>query len=596
MRRTSDVLWRIPTMQRWCSFSAAFLSLAIAAGAQPAPQSSSSSPAGQQAQESTSGRPHSSSLEAGGAAITLETSEAMFNIAVALNACGYDNDLANSSPIRAEVRAEVDAATASAPEVKASRAALCRYIHEHELSDKGRDIAQYISLGLYITPDLKPTADETEMPPDALNVVNLLPLLRTFSEQVGLKAIWQKHRPEYEAITNGMHDQVTRMILDTNVYLRLPVSSYDGRRFLVLMEPMLAPREPNGRIYATDYIIVSSPSAGGAIRMDQIRHIYLQYAVEPLVYARAQAMNRLLPLLKPAQQAPLEFAYKSDITLLLTECLIKAIEAHTMDVGIVKPAKPTGMRDRQEFIRYDAQVAVYDRNAEEIRRSQVDQEMRHGWVLVDYFYDELAKMERDSIGLKEYIGEMVYGMDVLREQKHESEIVFLPPTSGPSGDFVKRSPRVPTGMMLAEKMMLEGDIDGARDIAKKALDDPKQDHAEANYVMARVQLMEGEPQDAVGTFADVINTSKNPHTIAWSYVYLGRLYDTLPDRGKATQEYKEALKVQGLTPDAKYAAEEGLKKPFTLPKSSRQPAEDKEEPLDPSGKAEKDSYKPDAPN
>jgi len=41
--------------------------------------------------------------------------------------------------------------------------------------------------------------------------------------------------------------------------------------------------------------------------MDQIRHTYLHYLIEPLVYARASAMDRLLPLLKPVQDAPLEF-------------------------------------------------------------------------------------------------------------------------------------------------------------------------------------------------------------------------------------------------------------------------------------------------
>jgi hypothetical protein len=581
-------------MQQKLLFSSALLALALSASAQQVPSSSSSNSDTPHQEDSTS-RIRARQVEAGGAAITLETSEAMFDVAVALNACGYDNDLAHSAPVRAEVRAEVDAATASSPEVAKTRKAVCQYISEHVLADKSRDLAQYVSLGLYLgpAPELNPTVDQTEMPPDALNVVNILPLLRDFSKAIVLQALWQKHRPEYEAVTNAIHDRVTKMILDTNVYLRLPVSSYDGRRFLVLMEPMLAPAEPNGRIYATDYIIVSSPAATGAIRMDQIRHVYLQYAVEPLIYARAAAMNRLLPLMKPVQQAPIEFAYKSDITLLITECLIKSIEAHTMDVGFPKPVKPTGTRDRQEFTRYDAELQAYGRSAEEVRRRTVDLDMRQGWVLTEYFYDELTKMEHDNVGLKEFVGEMVYGMDVQRQQKRETTIVFLPPGTGPNGDFVKRAPRMPTGMMLAEKKMLEGDVNGARDIAQKALDDPRQDHAEANYVLARVQLMEGDPQDSVDTFGQVLRTSNNPHTVAWSHIYLGRLYDTLPDRGKAVSEYKAALGVPGVTPDAKFAAEDGVKKPYTLPKSSKAPAAEKDdEPIDPSGKSEKDSYKP----
>ena len=76
-----------------------------------------------------------------------------------------------------------------------------------------------------------------------------------------------------------------------------------------------------------DYVVVTSPAANGDVRMDQIRHLYLHYTIEPLVYARANSMSRLTPLLKPVEEAPLEYVYKTDIVALLTECLIKAIEA-----------------------------------------------------------------------------------------------------------------------------------------------------------------------------------------------------------------------------------------------------------------------------
>ena len=55
--------------------------------------------------------------------------------------------------------------------------------------------------------------------------------------------------------------------------------------------------------------------------------------------------------------------------------------------------------------------------------------MRQGWVLVDYFYDQLGTMERDGISLKDDIGQMVYGMDVDRERDKDEQIVFLPESS-----------------------------------------------------------------------------------------------------------------------------------------------------------------------
>ncbi len=414
--------------------------------------------------------------------------------------------------------------------------------------------------------------------------------MRDFAAKVNLHSIWLKHRAQYEAITDKVHDPVTRQILATNVYLKVPVSAYDGRRLLILVEPMLAPNTPNARIYASDYVIVTSPKADGSVKLDEIRHLYLHFQIEPLVYARAQSMMRLTPLLKPVDEAPLDYVYKTDVVALVTECLIKAIEARTMDVGFPAPVKPTGTRARAELARYDEELASYDRQGEVVRRQQVALDMRQGWVLVDYFYNQFALFEHQPEGLGESMGQMVYGMDVDRVKHTAEQIQFLPATST---EFVTRAPRQPTGMMLAEKKMLEGDLAGAEAIADKALADPGQDHGDALYVKARLTLMQGDPETSFDGFEEVLKTSHNPHTLAWAHIYLGRLYDIKdpPQRQDAVTQYKAALAVPASPPDAQAAAQKGLKAAFTVPRTVHR----EEEPLDPSGKAEKEAYKPDQP-
>ena len=573
------------------------LTVSATAQSDSSSSSSSSTPNATVSKDSkTAPAPRIAQPEAGGSAITLETNEPLFDLAVALNVCGYDADLATSSPVRLKVREEVNAELANSSTARDSRDALCGYIRDHTLADSALNLAQYVSLALYLTPppELAPTVGETELPPDSTQVVNILPLLRTFGQDVHLHAIWIQHRPDYEEFVSRIHDPLTKMILNTNIYLRLPVSSYDGRRLLVLLEPMLSPSATNARIYSNDYIVVTSPAGdtSSAVRMDQIRHTYLHYEVEPLIYARAAAMNRLLPLLKPVQEAPLDFTYKSDIVALITECLIKAIEDRTMDVGLPKPRRPDAVKQRADLERYDAEMAVYDRQAEAVRRKAVDLATRQGWTLVDYFYDKLGQMEKESVSLKEYIGEMVYGMDVERERHKDQQIVFLPEGTH---DLVRRAPRQRAGLDLAETKLLKGDLDGATALAKTALDDPKADHAQAHYLLARVNLMQREPQAAIDGFQATLNSSKDPRTLAWSHIYLGRLYDVVPNREKAVAEYRAALTVRDSQPDTKAAAEKGLKEPFAAPKSQNTSAQQEEEPLDPSGKAEKDAYRPPQP-
>jgi len=580
----------------------ALLSLSLTASAQSS-SSSSSTPENPSVELSTSNpalRPRAAQIEEGGAAVTLETSEPLFDIGAALNACGYDADLDKSAPVRAEVRADMNAALAASADARNSRDALCAYVALHHLNDAGLNVGQYVSLALYLSPppSLTPNVDETELPPQATQVVNVLPLLRNFAADVDLHFIWIHHRPEYEALQARVHDPMVHAILSTNIYLHQPVSSYDGRRFLVLLEPMLSPNLTNARIYGTDYIIVMSPdnSTGVPVPMDQIRHIYLHYVVEPMVYSRGQAMERIQPMLRGVQDAPLEFFYKSDVVALMTECLIKAIEARMYLIAAPPPAKPRS-KERVDIEQYAAKKDLYDSETAAERQKLVDVDETQGWTLTGYFYQALGAMQRNGDGLRDEIAPMIYGMDVDHERRHAEEIIFA--KTVPADPLrPNQTPHKIAGMELAELDLMQGRSDEAADIAEKTLADPKGDHGRARYVLARIDLMQGDPEKAKEGFEQTLTLSKDPRTMAWSHIYLGRLYDTqqVPDREKAVAEYQAALTVRDSLPDTKKAAESGIAKPFTLPQRAvKAPVKEDDKDFDPTGKAEKDSYQPPPP-
>lgn len=554
----------------------------------------------------------------GGSAITLETSEPLFYLATALNACGYDAGLAESSPVRIKIRDEINAELADSAPARDARDQLCTFIREHALNDPGRSLAQYVSLALYLGPPpmLTPNVDESDLPPDSEPVVGVLPLVRTFAEAVRLDALWFEHHPEYERFVDRIHDPMTQMVVDTNIYLHLPMASYEGRRFLVLLEPMLSPSATNARYNGVDSVVVVSPAAQppSSVPMDLIRHTYLHFTIEPLVYSHSTTMEHLTPLLKAVQSAPLEFTYKSDVTALLSECLIKAVEIQLMDVGIAKPTRPGSMKDRSDQERYENQTTLYDRQAETVRRKAVDLSMRQGWVLVDYFYNQLAMMAREGISLKDNIGPMVYGMDVDHERHHVEQIAFLPEGSGSdltSREAVSRTPRPLAGLDLAEMKLMKGDVNGAGELADAALkSDPNS--AKAHYMLGRIDLIQGDAEGAMDHLTETVHLSHDPRTIAWAHIYLGRIYDiardpdnpdvVLPQRAKAIAEYKAALANRDSRPDTKDAAEKGIRQPFAPPKRTAASSDEQTAPassgapaLDPTGKAEKESYRPTAP-
>jgi len=502
-------------------------------------------------------------VDPAGPTVSLIPSEQVFLMAAALNACGYDEGLDESAPVRKRVREEMNQALAKSEDARNKRDKVCLYIAQHRMTGGARDIAQYISLALYLTlpPEMETSADLTEMPPDSTQVVEIVPLLRDFVAAVDLHGIWLAVHPTYDRETDKLHDALTNMIVGTNLYLKLPATTYEGRRFLVVIEPMLSPHTVNARIYGTDYVVVVSP-VNGQIPMDKVRHTYLHYVIEPLLYARANAIDRTQPILKEVREAPLEFRYRSDTVPLTIECLIKAVEARTMETGVPKYTIPANA-DRSDMPRYEHERQIYQEKVDVIRLAAVHHDMTQGFVLTQYFYEQLIQFEKDPASLKDTIGEMVYSMDIAQQVHRAREIEF---DKEADGDVLERSkPRKLTGLDLAEAKLGTGDAATASAMARQVLaakDDSLEgvaQSARADFILARVALMTRDPEGAMEGFQKTLASSKEPRLVAWSHIYLGRMLDLDCKRDEAVAEYKEALAARDGQQDTRLAAERGIK-------------------------------------
>jgi Tfp pilus assembly protein PilF len=350
------------------------------------------------------------------------------------------------------------------------------------------------------------------------------------------------------------------MIDDTGIYLKTPSQATNGRRFLVVIEPLLDPAQTNARVYGADYVVVASP-VDGTIHMREVRHAYLHYEIEPLLYARATALDRLLPFLKTSRDAPLDYTYKSDVVALTIECMIRAVEVRTMDTGVTIYKIPADVR------RSDLEAATHQHNAsveaaEAVRRKAVQEDMADGYVLTEYFYNAFAAFERAPQSFKESIGEMVYGMDVSVELNRAKHTTF---NQQSSSDVVHRSPRELRGLDLAEMKLMKGDTDGASALAQQSVADKSGDAARANFILARVAIMQRDVPAAQHDFEETIRLSKDPRMLAWSHIYLGRIYDIQDQRDEAVNEYRAALTVRDGEADTRLAAEKGLKQPYAVP-------------------------------
>src|SRR5204862_6889367 len=119
--------------------------------------------------------------------------------------------------------------------------------------------------------------------------------------------------------------------------------------------------------------VVIKPVAGSSLKFVFIRHAFLHFLLDPMVGKFAGNLKPLDALMDSLRLAPMDENFKEDPSLLVTECLIRAVEARTLAGG--KAAQP------------------------EQDRSIADSEQQ-GFILTRYFYQRLLQFEKDSAGFR----------------------------------------------------------------------------------------------------------------------------------------------------------------------------------------------------
>ncbi len=474
--------------------------------------------------------------------ITLDTSETLFAVLTAMNACGYDVDLNVSDPPRLAIRDEVQKNIHRSDEAQTALTTLCDWYVARRGRDPQHDLSQFVSLALYLEgpPHFLPRVKEDDLPPDAAPLTGFGTVLEDFYDKAELHSIWERHRANYAALVERYHEPLAKMVFDTDIYLRLQSGGYLGRTFTILLDFMGDPNQANARNYGTDYYVVVFPSPDpnsvDPLKMPQIRHTYLHYLLDPMAEKHFGAIKQLEPLLQSVKRAPLEESFRTDISLLVTECLVRAIEIRTMG---------------------------NKKTAEAMRLQAVDDTVKQGYILTRYFYNALLAFEKDPAGLRSAYLDMIAGIDVKQQQKAANEVQFADVTSPELVQLSRMEDR--RILVTAEKRLEAGDPKGAQELAQQALDRKIGDEGRALFILAQVAVANKNRDGAAENFEKAIQATKDPKVVAWSHVYLGRILDMKEDRAGAMNEYRAALTTGAELPEVKAAAERGLQQAYEPP-------------------------------
>ena len=462
--------------------------------------------------------------------VLVEPNEQLFCVLAALNDAGYNAGEGMGAASKAREAVRADLAKKNIPVISDIR----RFYEAHRVSDSGRNLGQYISLALLLgpPPDFKFTVAEADLPPDAKNVAGLVPLLKLFYKQADMVDLWARAKVDFNTAIERYSSPVRRSIELTDAYLRFPAGSYLGRTYTIYLDLLGAPNQVQARIYGANYYLVITPSKN--LRIRDIRHQYLHFLLDPLAVKYDSEIHKAVALEALARKAPaLRSEFKADFSLLVTECLIRAVELRMDKVPAPGATK------------------------------QVGQLTASGFILVPYFYDALQQFEKQDSSMTAYYQQMMKGINPAEEALRLGKVKFTEPASQPQT-------AVASGLTETEQILDQGDNDiysGNYDAAKtefqQVLDkDPKNERA--LFGMAVVASNTRKPDLARKYFEDTLSVATDLRIVTWSHIYLGRLDDISGSRNKALAQYRAASLTAGRYPEAMRAVEDGLRIPFGL--------------------------------
>jgi len=139
----------------------------------------------------------------------------------------------------------------------------------------------------------------------------------------------------------------------------------------------------------------------------------------------------------------------------------------------------------------------------------------------------------------------------------------------PNGKILRNSEQMQVQVQIAlgEEYQARGEyVEAVRAFEKAREADPRS--SLAAYRLGEVMFLQHSFTNAANAFRDTLNGDLKPEWVeTWTHIYMGKIYDILNQRERATAEYQKAINSKVDYNGAQAEAQKYLKEPFTKPQS-----------------------------
>jgi hypothetical protein len=497
-------------------------------------------PAPQQAQ---SPAPRPRTRTATQSTVNVDGSEAMFTTMCVLLAAGFESNVSsdNWTAFRAQMRERLR--QQQGPAVQAAR----EFYRQHELRDPGATLSRYLWFGLVSgpAPAFQPVLRRDELPPEVIALEGFSEILSNYYQEQKIGQLWRQVQPIYSREVERLHDPVSDIVFVATGYLREMLDPSGPRTFAIVVEPLVG-RITNVRNFGDHYALVLS--GGEEIPTDVVRHAFLHFLLDPLplMYPHVTAVKRAI--FEKAAAAPrLAPELKDDYASYFAECTVRAVE---LKLKRISPGE---------------------------REAAMSRDDEDGYVLVRPLFGALPKFENSEPSMKLFFQDLVRSIDMGAESKRLAAVKFAPADAAKvedetaSEELARRRRAVPTtvpndaeviaALTEGERRLAEKNARAAEASFQRVLT-KYPDQPRAWFGIGVVAMLDHDAPRAKQVFGRLTAgehaANQDPMVLAWSHVYLARIYDDEGNPEVVKAEYESALAVEGAPEQARQAAQKGL--------------------------------------
>lgn len=314
-------------------------------------------------------------------------------------------------------------------------------------------VAPFISMAYALTPppDLADPVVTVDLPGNLLDVLDFAPLVREFYRRSSFSGNMNEYVKTYQKAADGRlrastGDMASEILSYLNTRPRTTVverihtetkkpkgkttlrnvETRERERTFTIVPEMLAPLDTVNFVNVKDEYFVIVPAelpADRDLRFSEARRGFLQFVVDPLIYANSKDIETIRPLVKKLldDRRKTDPAVSPDVYLTISRSLVAAIDAKEAEHSRVK-ALTAQARERINTLKTDPEKRAVVQELEKTKAALADEtalrlseDYEKGALLSFFFAEQLNGFADSGFDIASSIRDMILAFDGTKE-------------------------------------------------------------------------------------------------------------------------------------------------------------------------------------